>query len=94
MVPISVRQKVLAYETLSETDCALPKEKNNFLPQVWSDITPFLANKIRIMKIYKSEMGVFPFPRSIEAIKALAMIRGAASGNRAAEAFMLLKEIC
>jgi hypothetical protein len=35
---------------------------------------------------------VFPFPRSVEAIRALAAVRGAASGFVAAEAFQLLRE--
>jgi hypothetical protein len=57
------------------------------------DISPFLENKIDIMKLYSGEMGTFPFPRSEEAIRALASLRGAASGFKAAEAFILLKEI-
>jgi hypothetical protein len=44
------------------------------------------------MDIYSSEMGNFPFPRSHEAIQALARIRGAVSGFKAAEAFELLRE--
>ena len=34
----------------------------------------------------------FPFPRSHQAIRALATLRGAASGFEAAEAFELLRE--
>lgn len=45
------------------------------------------------MKIYSSEFGTFPFPRSEQAIRALATLRGATAGCLAAEAFMLLKEI-
>ena len=45
------------------------------------------------MKIYKSEMKKFPFPRSVEAIEALAKIRGAQSNLKAAEAFKIIKEI-
>ena len=44
------------------------------------------------MKIYDSEIGEHPFPRSIENIKALAHFRGASSGYEFAEAFQLLKE--
>jgi len=86
-------KKVLAYETLSETDQAVPKKGTSFVPQVFVDITPYLTSKVRIMKIYKSEVGKFPFPRSTKAIKALASVRGAACGSQAAEAFMLIKEI-
>ena len=45
------------------------------------------------MKIYKGEMGMYPFPRSERNIKVLATYRGATSGCEYAESFMLLKEI-
>ncbi len=43
------------------------------------------------MEIYNSELGDFPFPRSHEAIDALATKRGSESGCLKAEAFMLIK---
>lgn len=84
-------KRVLAYETLSETDLGLGTDQG-FRPNVFVDIEPFLDNKLRAMDIYESELGVFPFPRSHEAIRALATLRGAASGFKAAEAFELLRE--
>ena len=45
------------------------------------------------MQTYESELQEHPFPRSIENIKALAIFRGATSGVKYAESFMLLKEI-
>ena len=45
------------------------------------------------MKIYKSEIDMYPFPRSIESISAQAKLRGTQAGFMAAEAFFLLKEI-
>ena len=45
------------------------------------------------MKIYKTEMGTFPFPRSSKAIEAQAKWRGTFIGANAAEAFELLKQI-
>lgn len=86
-------KRVLAYETLSETDFEINPESNGFRPNVFVNITPYLDKKLDIMKTYESELGQFPFPRSKEAIKALALLRGAAAGCNAAEAFMLLKEI-
>ena len=62
------------------------------LTNVFVDIEPFLSGKLRAMDIYASELGKFPFPRSHEAIRALATLRGAASGFKAAEAFELLRE--
>lgn len=86
-------KRILAYETLSETDFAISPESNAFAPNVFVDINECLQEKLQIMQIYKSEMGLFPFPRSEKAIIALSQIRGAAAGCEAAEAFMLLKEI-
>lgn len=84
-------KRILAYETLSETDFGLGANQY-FNPNVFIDIEPFLDEKLRAMNIYASELGVFPFPRSHEAIRALATLRGAASGFKAAEAFELLRE--
>jgi LmbE family N-acetylglucosaminyl deacetylase len=84
-------KRVLAYETLSETDFGLGTDRG-FRPNVFVDIESFLEGKLRAMDIYVSELGTFPFPRSREAIRALATLRGAASGFRAAEAFELLRE--
>jgi LmbE family N-acetylglucosaminyl deacetylase len=63
-----------------------------FRPNVFIDVEPFLDGKLRAIDIYASEQGAFPFPRSHEAIRALATLRGAASGFKAAEAFELLRE--
>ena len=84
-------KRVLAYETLSETDFGLGADQG-FRPNVFVDIESYLDDKLRAMDIYESELGVFPFPRSNEAIRALAALRGAASGFKAAEAFELLRE--
>ena len=84
-------KRVLAYETLSETEFGLGAGQG-FRPNVFVDIEPFLKEKIRAMDIYASELGAFPFPRSREAIQALAVLRGATSGFNAAEAFELLRE--
>ncbi|EIJ80530.1 hypothetical protein PB1_09222 [Bacillus methanolicus PB1] len=84
--------KVLAYETLSETDFTINPDSNHFHPNVFVDISSHLEKKIEIMKVYESELSEYPFPRSVKAIKSLAYLRGAAAGYEAAEAFMLLKE--
>jgi LmbE family N-acetylglucosaminyl deacetylase len=86
----SVR-RVLAYETISETGFGLNTELI-FHPNYFVDISDFLDRKVEAVSIYKSEVGDFPFPRSVEAIRALAAVRGAASGFAAAEAFQLLRE--
>ena len=84
-------KRILAYETLSESDFGLGTSPG-FRPNVFVNIEPFLDEKLRAMDIYTSELDAFPFPRSHEAMRALATLRGAASGFLAAEAFELLRE--
>lgn len=86
-------KRVLAYETLSETDFGINPDANGFRPNVFVNITDYMGRKLEILDIYSSELGEFPFPRSLEAVGALASLRGVASGCKAAESFMLLKEI-
>lgn len=85
-------ERILAYETLSETGQVV-RPKGIFVPNVYQDITAHLAGKIRLMSRYRGEMGSYPFPRSARAIRALAEMRGSSCGFRAAEAFMLIREI-
>lgn len=84
-------RRVLAYETLSETDTGLEGARP-FRPTSFVDISNYLDQKIELIEKYVTEIGEFPFPRSAKAIRALARLRGAASGYQAAEAFELLRE--
>ena len=86
-------RKILMYECLSETEFSPSLQTDIFIPNVFVDITGFLEEKIKIMKMYRGEMGTFPFPRSEENIRALATYRGSVAGVEAAEAFVLLKEV-
>jgi N-acetylglucosamine malate deacetylase 1 len=84
-------KRILAYETLSETNFNLNPDAT-FNPNYFIDISEYLERKLEVLAIYKSELGDFPFPRSVEAIRSLATFRGASSGFVAAEAFQLLRE--
>lgn len=86
-------KRILAYEALSETEFSINPVARKFEPNVFIDISNCLEEKIRIMNLYASEMGIHPFPRSQQNIRALATMRGATANCNAAEAFMLLKEI-
>ncbi|NQV83566.1 MAG: PIG-L family deacetylase [Rhodospirillales bacterium] len=86
-------QQVIACEISSETDFGIDPSRQAFRPNLFVDISAHLDEKIRIMETYDGEMGAFPFPRSPEAIRALATLRGSQAGCSAAEAFMILKEI-
>jgi N-acetylglucosamine malate deacetylase 1 len=85
-------KKILSYETISETNFNFTN-KNSFNPNVFEDVTFFLNKKISIMKIYKSELKKHPFPRSVDAIKSLAILRGSQANYKYAEGFELIKEI-
>lgn len=86
-------KRFLMYECISETEFAPALPERAFLPNYFVDITNQLPRKLELLKIYESEMGVHPFPRSQENIRALAMFRGASIGVHFAEAFQLLKYI-
>jgi LmbE family N-acetylglucosaminyl deacetylase len=86
-------KQILMYECISETEFAPVLAEKAFLPNYFVDITDFLDTKLNIMKIFESELGEHPFPRSLDNIKALAHFRGASVGVKYAEAFQLLKFI-
>ena len=86
-------KKVFMYECLSETEFAPILPERVFQPNYFVDISDFLNKKIEIMKIFDSELGEHPFPRSIKNIEALATVRGATIGVNYAEAFQMIKFI-
>lgn len=87
-------KKIYMMETLSETEFAPSTKEDSFVPNVFVDITPYIEKKLEIMRVFSSEIGEHPFPRSERNIRALATLRGATAGCEYAESFMLLKEIC
>jgi len=84
-------KKILSYEVLSETEWGQSIEP--FVPSVYVDITQTFKQKIEAIKVYKSESKPYPHPRSLEVIEALAKKRGSEVGLKAAEAFMVIREI-
>lgn len=88
----SVKQ-VLAYETISETHFSFDPTQIGFQPNTYVDISAYLDRKIDLARIYTGEIKAHPFPRSPEALRALATMHGSVAGSTAAEAFVLLKQI-
>lgn len=84
--------EVYAYETLSETEWNIPHASNCFIPNVYEDISVFLDKKLKAMNCFQSQLGAFPDPRSLEAVEALAKLRGSTMKAFAAEAFMLVRK--
>ena len=85
--------RIYAYETLSETGWNIPNTVNEFIPNVYEDISDFLDTKIKAMEIFKSQLAEYPNARSVGAIEALARYRGSTVSVNAAEAFSLVREI-
>lgn len=85
-------RRVLAYETVSETDWYAPPITPPFVPNVFVNITDWIDRKLEACALYKSQIQPAPHQRSIEALRALSITRGHAMGFRHAEAFALLRE--
>lgn len=85
-------ERVLCYETVSETHWSAAHVEPAFEPQVWFDIGDHLEAKLEAMRAYASQVRPAPDARSLEAITALATWRGSIVGMRAAEVFALVRE--
>lgn len=85
--------RVYAYETLSETEWSAPYLTAGFQPNVFVDITEYREAKLRAFAHYHSQVRESPGARSLEALNALATLRGSTVNRPAAEAFVLLREL-
>lgn len=81
---------VLSFEVLSSTEWRFVE---TFRPNYFVSIEAEISAKIEAMSLYASETRPFPFARSPENIRALAMMRGAQAGTGFAEAFHLVRGI-
>lgn len=88
-----VVKRIYAYETLSETGWDIPNTVNEFIPNVYENISDTLNEKMKALTIFQSQLAPFPNSRSLEAVEALARFRGATVSVNAAEAFSLIREI-
>ena len=81
---------LLTMEVPSSTDWSFPSS-DSFQPNYYCHINESnLNNKIEALKAYNDVLRPDPHPRSINAIKSLATIRGSESNNSFAESFQLL----
>jgi N-acetylglucosamine malate deacetylase 1 len=84
---------IYAYETLSETEWNIPHAAHSFIPNVFSDISAYIEQKINAMMMFQSQIYPPPNARSLQAIRTLAAYRGSTINVQAAEAFMLMREV-
>ncbi|MBV7316390.1 PIG-L deacetylase family protein [Shewanella sp. NIFS-20-20] len=85
-------QAIYCFEVPSSTEWAL-QSQSAFRPQRYVDISDFSEAIARAQACYQQELRPWPHSRSVEAISALRQWRGACVGVRAAEAFMVEREI-
>lgn len=87
-------KKIMAYETLSETEWAHPYASDTFVPTQFEIIPKeTFAYKLKAMEFYDSQLRAFPASRSLESLEALAKYRGCTIQVERAEAFMIIREI-
>lgn len=82
--------RIMTMEILSETNFG--NAFAHFEPNFYVDISGQLDRKLSTLKMFAGEIAEHPFPRSLEAVKALATLRGTETGTRSAEAFHIVKE--
>ncbi len=89
--------RVLCFESPSSTEWAAPLAGIVFAANVFVDISDTLITKLEAMRSYAmthvSEVPPYPHPRSYEALETYAKRHGISVGLRAAEPFMLVREI-
>lgn len=86
-------KKIMAYETLSETDWNLPNVANAFIPNVFVNIEDTLEIKKEALSFFSLQVNEYPDSRSVEAVDVLSRHRGSQMHWKAAEAFMLIREL-
>ena len=82
-----------AYETLSETNWNAPYLTPSFSPTHFVDISGSLEDKLDAFALFRSQLRPPPHERSLQALRALATLRGATVGVAAAEAFIAIRTI-
>jgi LmbE family N-acetylglucosaminyl deacetylase len=75
-------------EIPSSTDWAFPMNGRNFRPDTFIEIgEEGLNRKLEALNVYSGVMRNYPHPRSIEVIRALAVLRGSQVGQYLSEGF-------
>ena len=83
-------KEIISFEVPSSTEWNYPVQFN---PNYFVEIKSQLSAKIKAMEAYKNEIRDFPHPRSVENLKNVSERWGSVSGNKAAEAFEIIRKI-
>lgn len=81
-------------EIPSATDWAFPVDGRQFRPDTFIEIGETgLEKKIEALRSYQDVMREYPHPRSVEALRALAVLRGSQAGRNLCEGFQTAMKI-
>ncbi|MBI5223465.1 PIG-L family deacetylase [Candidatus Micrarchaeota archaeon] len=92
MLSCSVK-KILCFEVTSSSEWNAQNPNNAFMPNYFVDVSQTLKKKLDALAHYKGEMREYPHPRSTEGNEYLARMRGLTISTKAAEAFVLVREL-
>ena len=81
------------FEVCSSTEYSVMASGNDFVPNLYIDVSKYKKNKMELVKCYDFEMRPFPHPRSEEVLNARDIYRGASVGVERAEAFVEVRRI-
>ncbi len=91
-VPGSPIKEIIFFETPSSSEWQIDSNKS-FYPNFFVDISGNIEKKLNALECYQTELREFPHPRSLKALKNIAIYRGATIGCNFAEAFVIGRRI-
>jgi len=93
-IPIKPLKSLYFLEIPSSTDWAFPVDGQQFRPDAFIEIgEEGLSRKLEALYAYEGVMRKYPHPRSDEAIRALAVLRGSQVGRNLCEGFQTAMNI-
>ncbi|MDB4851990.1 PIG-L family deacetylase [Alphaproteobacteria bacterium] len=81
------------FEVCSSTEYSPMMFGDDFVPNLYIDITDFSEKKLSLLECYSFEMRQSPHPRSLDSIVARDIYRGSSVGLHRAEAFIEIRRI-
>jgi LmbE family N-acetylglucosaminyl deacetylase len=85
--------EIRSFEVSSSTEWSTPALGPAFRPNLFVDVNRTFSHKLLALRAYGAEMRAFPHTRSLEALEALAIVRGSQVGLARAEAFDIIRRI-
>jgi LmbE family N-acetylglucosaminyl deacetylase len=86
-------RRFAVFETPSSTEWAWPRPATELRPNMFVDVTDTLETKVAAMECYETELRDYPHPRSSRALVERAAYWGSHIGRRAAEPFVILRDV-